>query len=290
MKDYLIRGLAYNDEIRFFATKTTNLVNEIQRRHNGYPTAMAAVGRVATVSTMMGAMQKSGDTVDVRVKGNGPLGQILATANEDGKVRAYATNMQVHLPSNDKGKLDVRGVVGTEGELIIIKDLGLVEKYTTTSPIVSGEIAEDFTYYFAMSEQIPSAVSLGVLVDTDNSILAAGGFIVQVLPSASEETISKLEAVLSNIKPVSTLIYEGNSLEDIASMLFGEDFRVLKENDVTFACSCSKEKYSSALITLGREELEDMAKEDNIETVCSFCNEKYIFTKKEIQELIENSK
>lgn len=290
MKDYLIRGLAYNDEIRFFATKTTNLVNEIQRRHNGYPTAMAAVGRVATVSTMMGAMQKSGDTVDVRVKGNGPLGQILATANEDGEVRAYATNMQVHLPSNDKGKLDVRGVVGTEGELIIIKDLGLVEKYTTTSPIVSGEIAEDFTYYFAMSEQIPSAVSLGVLVDTDNSILAAGGFIVQVLPSASEETISKLEAVLSNIKPVSTLIYEGNSLEDIASILFGEDFRVLKENDVTFACSCSKEKYGSALITLGREELEDMAKEDNIETVCSFCNEKYIFTKKEIQELIENSK
>lgn len=290
MKDYLIRGLAYNDEIRFFATKTTNLVNEIQRRHNGYPTAMAAVGRVATVSTMMGAMQKSGDTVDVRVKGNGPLGQILATANEDGEVRAYATNMQVHLPSNDKGKLDVRGVVGTEGELIIIKDLGLVEKYTTTSPIVSGEIAEDFTYYFAMSEQIPSAVSLGVLVDTDNSILAAGGFIVQVLPSASEETISKLEAVLSNIKPVSTLIYEGNSLEDIASILFGEDFRVLKENDVTFACSCSKEKYASALITLGREELEDMAKEDNIETVCSFCNEKYIFTKKEIQELIENSK
>lgn len=287
MKDYIIRGLAFNDEIRFFATKTTNLVEEIRTRHNGYPTAMAAVGRTATASAMIGAMQKSGDIVDIRVKGNGPIGAILATANEDGEVRAYASNMQVHLPSNSKGKLDVRGVVGTDGEIVIIKDLGLVEKYTTTSPIVSGEIAEDFTYYFAMSEQVPSAVSLGVLVDTDNSILAAGGFIVQVLPFASDETITKLETVLANIKPVSTLIHEGNTLEDIASMLFGDDYRVLKSNDVTFSCSCSKEKYASALVTLGKEELEDMAKDEVTETVCSFCNEKYEFSNEEIRQLIE---
>ncbi|MDO4814032.1 MAG: Hsp33 family molecular chaperone HslO [Gemella sp.] len=287
MKDYLIRGLAFNDEIRFFAVKSTELVEEIRRRHDAYPTAIAAVGRTATAAAMLGAMQKSGDIVDVRVGGNGPLGKILATADEDGNVRAYASNMQVHLPSNDKGKLDVRGVVGTQGELVIIKDLGLAEKYTTTSPIVSGEIAEDFTYYFAKSEQVPSAVSLGVLVETDNSVIAAGGFIVQVLPFASDETITKLENVLSNIKPVSTLIHEGNTLEDIAKMLFGEDYRVLKSNDVKFSCSCNKEKYADAIITLGREELEDMAKEENIETVCSFCNEKYVFSQSEIKELIE---
>ncbi|MBF0715068.1 Hsp33 family molecular chaperone HslO [Gemelliphila palaticanis] len=287
MKDSLIRGLAYNDEIRFFITNTTDLVEEIRFRHNGYPTAMAAVGRTATATAILGAMLKSDDTVDVRVRGNGPIGQILATANENGEVRAYATNMQVHIPSNDKGKLDVRGVVGTSGEIVIIKDFGLAEKYTTTSPIVSGEIAEDFTYYFAMSEQVPSAVSLGVLVDVDNSILAAGGFVVQVLPFASEESISKLEQVIANIKPISTLINEGNSLEDIAKILFKDDYRILDSKEVSFKCSCSKEKYADALVTLGKEELEDMANEENIETVCSFCNEKYNFSKQEIKDLIE---
>lgn len=288
MKDYLIRGLALNNEVRFFATKTTDLVEEIRTRHNGYPTAMAAVGRLATVTAMMGAMQKSGDTVDVRVRGNGDIGQILATANESGDVRAYAINMQLHIPSNDKGKLDVKGVVGTSGEIVVIKDLGLVEKYTTTSPIISGEIAEDFTYYFAMSEQVPSAVSLGVLVDVDNKILAAGGFIVQVLPQASEETISKLEKVISNIKPISALIHEGHNLEDIVEMLFEDDYRILHSNDIKFKCNCSKEKYASALLTLGKDELVDMLDEEQIETVCSFCNNKYIFTREEIQELIDS--
>lgn len=286
MKDSLIRGLAYNDEIRFFIAKTTELVEEIRTRHNGYPTAMAAVGRTATIAVILGNMLKSDDTVDVRIRGNGAIGQILATSNEKGEVRAYATNMQAHIPSNDKGKLDVKGVVGTTGEIVIIKDFGLAEKYTTTSPIVSGEIAEDFTYYFAMSEQVPSAVSLGVLVDVDNSILAAGGFVIQVLPFASEETISKLEQVIDNIKPISTLINEGNSLEDIAKILFKKDYRILDTKDVVFKCSCSKEKYASVLITLGKEELENMTNEENVETVCAFCNEKYNFSKQEIQDLI----
>lgn len=287
MKDYLIRGLAYNDEVRFFAVKTTNLVEEIRKRHNGYPTAMAAVGRTVTATAMLGAMQKSGDIVDVRVRGNGSIGQIIATANEKGEVRGYATNMKAHIASNSQGKLDVKGVVGTNGDIAIIKDLGLAEKYTTTSPIVSGEIAEDFTYYFAMSEQIPSAVSLGVLVDKDFSILSAGGFIVQILPFAKEETICKVEKVLETIKPISTLINEKNTLEDIANILFGEDYRVLKTTDIKFKCSCSKEKYASALITLGKNELEDMIKEEQIETVCAFCNEKYKFSREDIVELIE---
>lgn len=287
MKDYLIRGLAFDDEIRFFAVSTTNLVEKIRKRHNGYPTAMAAVGRVATVTTMLGAMQKSGDTVDVRIRGNGKIGNIVATANELGEVRAYASNMQIHLPSNTKGKLDVKGVVGTSGDMVVIKDLGLAEKYTTTSPIISGEIAEDFTYYFAKSEQIPSAVSLGVFVDVDNKILSAGGFIVQVLPNTKEETIVKLEKTLANIKPISTLINEGNSLENIMEIIFEKNYRILKKIDIKFKCHCSKEKYSNALITLGKEELTDMLKDEQIETVCSFCNEKYEFTNKEIKKLIE---
>lgn len=287
MKDYLIRGLALNDEVRFFACVTTNLVEEIRTRHNSYPTSIAAVGRVATVCSMMGAMQKSGDTIDIRVRGNGPIGQILATGNEKGEVRAYANNMKVHLPSNKKGKLDVRGGVGDKGDIVIIKDLGLTEKYTTTSPIISGEIAEDFTYYFAKSEQIPSAVSLGVLVNTDNSILASGGFIIQVLPNASEKTICYLEEKIKNIEPISSLINKKLSLEEIIKILFENDYKILKEIPIVFKCSCSKEKYSKALITLGKKELLNLTKNETTETVCSFCNEKYYFTKEEIEKLIE---
>lgn len=289
MQDYLIRGLAFNDEIRFFCTRTTNLVENIRLRHDAYPTAIAAVGRTATVTAMMGAMQKSGDEIDIAVRGDGIIGNIYATANELGEVRAYAKNMKAHIPSNSKGKLDVRGIVGA-GNISVIRDLGLNEKYTTTSPIVSGEIAEDFTYYFAVSEQVPSCVSLGVLVDTDGSIISAGGFVVQVLPNATDETISKLEQVISNIKPISTLIAEGKTPENIIELLFAEDFRVLNKIDINFKCSCSKEKYGTALITLGIEELEKLKEDEITELVCAFCKEKYEFSRDEIDELIEKSK
>ena len=291
MKDYLIRGLAFNDEIRFFVTKTTDLVEEIRQRHDAYPTAIAAVGRTATVTTMMGAMLKSGDKIDVAVRGDGPVGTIYASSNELGETTAYAKNMQVHIPSNAQGKLDVKGVVGG-GNITVVRDLGLNEKYTTTSPIVSGEIAEDFTYYFAASEQVPSAVSLGVLVETDNSVIAAGGFILQVLPNATNETITKIEKAISNIKPISTLIHEGKTPEEIANIIFGgeENYRILHKNDVMFKCTCSKERYGDALVTLGKEELEDIVKQETTELVCAFCKEKYHFSQKEITELLENLK
>ena len=291
MKDYLIRGPAFNDEIRFFVTKTTDLVEEIRKRHDAYPTAIAATGRVATVTTMMGAMLKSGDRIDVAVRGDGPIGTIYASSDELGETTAYAKNMQIHIPSNSQGKLDVKGVVGG-GNITVVRDLGLNEKYTTTSPIVSGEIAEDFTYYFAASEQVPSAVSLGVLVDTDNSVIAAGGFILQVLPQATDATITKLEKVISNIKPISTLIHEGKTPEEIADILFEgeENYRILRKNDVVFKCTCSKERYADALVTLGREELESLSQEESTELVCAFCKEKYHFTKEEITELLENLK
>ncbi len=199
--------------------------------------------------------------------------------------------MQVHIPSNAQGKLDVKGVVGG-GNITVVRDLGLNEKYTTTSPIVSGEIAEDFTYYFAASEQVPSAVSLGVLVDTDNSVIAAGGFVLQVLPNATDETITKIEKAISNIKPISTLIHEGKTPEEIANILFGgeENYRILRTNDVVFKCTCSKERYADALVTLGREELEDLAKQETTELVCAFCKEKYQFSQAEITDLLENLK
>ncbi|AME08981.1 MULTISPECIES: Hsp33 family molecular chaperone HslO [Gemella] len=290
MKDYLIRGLAFNDEIRFFVTKTTDLIEEIRRRHDAYPTSIAAVGRTATVTTMMGAMLKSGDRVDIAVRGDGPIGTIYATSDELGETAAYAKNMQVHIPSNSQGKLDVKGAVGA-GNITVVRDYGLNEKYTTTSPIVSGEIAEDFTYYFAVSEQVPSCVSLGVLVDTDNSVIAAGGFIFQVLPNATDETITKLEQVINDIKPISSLIHEGKTPEEIADILFGsgENYRILRKNDVVFKCTCSKEKYADALVTLGREELETLAKQKETELVCSFCKQKYLFSQTEITDLLENS-
>ena len=291
MKDYLIRGLAFNDEIRFFVTKTTDLVEEIRQRHDAYPTAIAAVGRTATVTTMMGAMLKSGDRIDVAVRGDGPVGTIYASSNELGETTAYAKNMQVHIPSNAQGKLDVKGVVGS-GNITVVRDLGLNEKYTTTSPIVSGEIAEDFTYYFAASEQVPSAVSLGVLVETDNSVIAAGGFILQVLPNATNDTITKIEKAISNIKPISTLIHEGKTPEEIANIIFGgeENYRILHKNDVVFKCTCSKERYADALVTLGKEELEEIAKQETTELVCAFCKEKYHFSQNEITDLLDNLK
>ena len=220
----------------------------------------------------MGAMLKSGDRIDVAVRGDGPVGTIYASSNELGETTAYAKNMQVHIPSNAQGKLN--------------------EKYTTTSPIVSGEIAEDFTYYFAASEQVPSAVSLGVLVETDNSVIAAGGFILQVLPNATNETITKIEKAISNIKPISTLIHEGKTPEEIADIIFGgeENYRILQKNDVVFKCTCSKERYADALVTLGKEELEEIAKQENTELVCAFCKEKYHFSQKEITDLLDNLK
>ena len=240
---------------------------------------------------MMGAMLKSGDRIDVAVRGDGPIGTIYASSDELGETTAYAKNMQVHIPSNSQGKLDVKGVVGG-GNITVVRDLGLNEKYTTTSPIVSGEIAEDFTYYFTASEQVPSAVSLGVLVDTDNSVIAAGGFILQVLPQATDATITKLEKVISNIKPISTLIHEGKTPEEIADILFEgeENYRILRKNDVVFKCTCSKGRYAEALVTLGREELENLSQEESTELVCAFCKEKYHFTKEEITELLENLK
>src|SRR4051794_29822278 len=222
MNDYLVKALAYGGTIRAYAIRSTETVAEVQRRHAMWPTATAALGRAMSASVMMGAMMKGEDKLTVKIEGNGPIGAMIIDANAHGEVRGYATHPQTHFDLNAQGKLDVRRAVGTEGMLTTVKDLGLRDFFTGQVPIVSGEIAEDFTYYFATSEQVPSSVGLGVLVNPDNTILAAGGFIIQVMPGTDDETITEIEKHLSEMEPVSKLIQRGLSPEELLEEVLGK--------------------------------------------------------------------
>ncbi|HSJ37481.1 MAG TPA: Hsp33 family molecular chaperone HslO [Planococcus sp. (in: firmicutes)] len=289
MTDYLVRGLGFGGSVRAFAVDSTETVGEAQRRHMMWPTAAAAVGRLMTGGVMFGAMLKGDDKVVLKIDGGGPLGAILVDSNAHGGVRGYARNPQTHLELTAKGKLDVGGAVGTDGMVSIVKDLGMRDYFTGQSPIVSGEIAEDLTYYFAVSEQIPSSVGLGVLVDTDNSILAAGGFIVQIMPDADEGTISRLEDRLAKIDPVSKMIRRGLRPEDILEEIFGEgNVEILDRMPVKFECNCSKERFAEGIISLGKEEIQKIIDEDGAaETQCHFCLETYKYSKEELEALID---
>ncbi|WP_374015896.1 Hsp33 family molecular chaperone HslO [Paenibacillus thiaminolyticus] len=285
MQDMLIRGTGLGGKVRIFAVRTTGLVNELQRRHGAYPTATAALGRTVTAAAMMGAMLKGDEKLTVQVKGDGPLGQIVADANAHGEVRGYATHPQVHLASNAQGKLDVAGAVGRSGFIHVIKDLGLKEPYRGSSPIISGELAEDFTYYFATSEQTPSAVGLGVLVDVDNSVLHAGGFIVQLLPGLTEEQINQIEYSLSVLPPVTALLDQGMELDELVTWIIS-DANVMERMPIRFQCQCSRERVERTLISVGKGELMAMIEEDGqAEVVCHFCNEKYSFGREELEQL-----
>ncbi|QMV42270.1 Hsp33 family molecular chaperone HslO [Cohnella cholangitidis] len=286
MKDELIRGTAWDGGLRVFAARTTALVSELQRRQDTHPTATAALGRTATVSAMMGVMLKGNERLTVQVKGDGPLGQIVVDANAAGEVRGYVDHPHTHLPSNSQGKLDVAGVVGTSGYLHVTKDLGLKEPYRGSVPIISGELAEDFTYYFAESEQSPSAVGLGVLVDTDNSVLHAGGFIVQVLPGLSEDKLVRLEHAISAMPHVTALLDQGETPEGILRFLLGDEITIHQTIEPVFKCKCSRERFEKVLITLGRQELRSIIDEDGqAELHCHYCNEKYMFEAEELESL-----
>lgn len=213
--DYIVKALAFDGEIRAYAALTTETVQEAQTRHYTWPTASAAMGRTMTATAMMGAMLKGDQKLTVTVDGQGPIGRIIADANAKGEVRAYVDHPQTHFPLNEQGKLDVRRAVGTNGSIIVVKDVGMKDYFSGASPIVSGELGEDFTYYYATSEQTPSSVGLGVLVNPDNTIKAAGGFIIQVMPGAKDETISKLEKAISEMTPVSKLIEQGLTPEGL---------------------------------------------------------------------------
>lgn len=292
MGDYLVKALAYDGQIRAYAVRSTETVNEAQKRHMTWPTASAALGRAMTASVMMGAMLQGEDKITVKIEGGGPIGHILVDSNAKGEVRGYVANPQVHFDLNESGKLDVRRAVGTEGMLSVVKDIGLRDYFTGQVPIVSGELGEDFTYYFASSEQVPSSVGVGVLVNPDNSILAAGGFIIQLMPFTDDETITKIENRLENMEQVSKLIKRGLTPEELLEVILEKDkIKFLEKIPVSFTCNCSKERFGNAIMGLGRAEIEDMIHEDGqAEVHCHFCNETYLFTKEELEELKRESK
>lgn len=287
--DYIVKALAYGGQIRAYSALTTESVQEAQTRHYTWPTASAALGRTMTATLMMGAMLKGEQKLTVTVDGQGPIGKIIADADANGHVRGYVTNPQTHFPLNNVGKLDVGRAVGSNGALTVVKDVGLKDYFSGSSPLVSGELGDDFTYYFAKSEQTPSSVGLGVLVNPDNSIKAAGGFIIQVMPGAEEETINKLEEVINNMTPVSKLIDQGLTPEGILFEVLGEDNVQILENMLTsFECNCGHEKFLNAIKGLGQAEIESMINEDHgAEAECHFCRNKYQYSESELQELLE---
>lgn len=284
MKDYLVKALAHDGYVRAYAVQATETIAEAQRRHDTWNTSSAALGRTLIGTLLLGATLKGEDKLTVRVQGDGPAGGIVADANGKGEVKGYIKNPHLSLPLNAQGKIDVRGAVGAQGMFTVTKDLGLKEPFSGQTPIVSGELGEDFTYYLAVSEQIPSAVGLSVLVNTDDTIKTAGGFMIQIMPGADEETITKIEEQLKETPRVSSLLDEGQTPEEILQGLLGtNELTILEKMPVQFKCDCSKEKFSEAIIALGAEEIQAMIDEDHgAEAVCAFCNNKYQYDEEEL--------
>lgn len=290
MENRLIDCLAYEGKVSIKCISSTNMVEEARRVHDLSPVASAALGRLLTITSIMGYETKTDKgSITNQIKGNGPLGMLTAVAESNGNVKGYVANPQVDIPLNkENGKLDVGTAVGKEGMLYIIKDLGMGKPYSGMTPIVSGEIAEDFTNYFATSEQTPSVIALGVLVDK-NGIRAAGGYKLSLMPDATEEIIEKIEESLKNIEPISKMLDENKTLEEIAKTVTGdENIEVLEEIHPEYKCNCSKEKCEKGLIAIGKDELETIIKEEEkIEIVCNFCNKKYEFTRENLKKLIK---
>ena len=292
MNDYIIRATAANDQIRAFAAVTTEMVETAREHHNTSPVATAALGRLLTAGAMMGSMMKGEkDVLTLQIKAGGPLQGITVTADSQGNVKGYVGNPDVCIPANSKGKLDVAGAVGP-GFLTVIKDMGLKEPYSGQVMLQTCEIAEDLTYYFATSEQVPSAVGLGVLMNKNNTVRQAGGFIVQLMPFAEEEVISRLEQNVQKINSVTNLFEEGHTPESLLEkVLEGFDVQINEKMDTRFRCNCSKERVAKALISIGRKELNEMIQEGKpIEMNCHFCNTNYNFTVEELKEILRRCK
>lgn len=292
MNDYIIRATAANDQIRAFAAVTTEMVETAREHHNTSPVATAALGRLLTAGAMMGSMMKGEkDVLTLQIKAGGPLQGITVTADSQGNVKGYVGNPDVCIPANSKGKLDVAGAVGP-GFLTVIKDMGLKEPYSGQVMLQTCEIAEDLTYYFATSEQVPSAVGLGVLMNKNNTVRQAGGFIVQLMPFAEEEVISRLEQNVQKINSVTNLLEEGHTPESLLEkVLEGFDVHINEKMDTRFRCNCSKERVAKALISIGRKELNEMIQEGKpIEMNCHFCNTNYNFTVEELKEILRRCK
>ena len=293
MSDSLIKTLAYNKEVRIYVIDATEMVEEARTVHDSWSVATAALGRSMIGTTLIGATLKNEqDQLTLRLQGNGPIGGIVVDTNMHGQTKAYIKNPHVSLDLNEQGKLDVQGAVGTEGTLTITKDQGLKTPFVGQVPLVSGELAEDFTYYMTVSEQIPSSFGLSVLVNPDESVQVAAGFMIQVLPGVSEETIDKIEQALKEMPQLSELLSNDRSLTQLLDLLAGKDqYQILEEMPVSFKCDCSKERFANAIVALGKEEIQEMITEDHgAEAVCHFCRRKYHFTEEELEALKKEAK
>lgn len=291
MNDYMIRATAADGQIRAFAATTKEMVETAKNAHNTSPIATAALGRLMTAAAMMGSdLKGEGELLTLRIEGDGPIGGLLVTADGKGDVKGYAFNPDVMLPPNAQGKLDVGGSLGL-GVLSVIKDIGLKEPYVGQTQLITGEIAEDLTYYFATSEQVPSSVALGVLMNKDNTVRQAGGFIIQLLPGAFDEIIDRLEAKLSGISSITSLLDAGKTPEEILKDILGEfGLEILKKMPVQFHCDCERSRVEKAIISIGRKEIQDMIDEGKeIEVNCQFCNKHYKFSVDELGEMLKKA-
>lgn len=291
MKDYIVRGTAANDQIRFFAAYTKEVVETAREKHNTSPVGTAALGRLLTAGAMMGSMCKNdSDVLTLQIQCSGPIGGLTVTADSKANVKGYAIHPDVMLPPSKEGKLDV-GKALDLGVLTVIKDIGLKEPYSGQTHLVSGEIAEDLTYYFATSEQIPTSVALGVLMNKDNTVRHAGGFIIQLMPFAEEETISALEKKIAEFESVTSCLDEGHTPEEMMELLLGDmGMKVYGTMPTQFRCNCSKEHVEKAVISVGKKEIQSMIDDgEDIEVNCHFCNTNYKYTVDELKEMLKEA-
>lgn len=289
MQDHIVRAITKDGFLKATAICSTGIAERARQIHHTTPTATAALGRVLTAASMMGNMQKvENGTLTLQIKGGGPLGTVLAVSDHEGNVRGYVTNPQVELPLRADGKLDVGGAVGHEGTLTVIKDLHMKEPYVGTIDLLGGEIAEDIAGYFVESEQIPTACGLGVLVDRDQSVKSAGGYLIQLLPGATEDTIVKVEGGIMAAGPVSALLEQDPDPEHLLRTVMSDfDLKILETQPVSYKCYCSRERVERALISLGRKELEDMLREQGgCQLSCQFCDTVYDFSREDLEKLL----
>lgn len=289
MQDYLIRSVTDDGFIRAFGCVSKGIVQSAREYHNTSPVAGAALGRLLTAAALMGSMLKGEkDLITLQLNGNGPLGRVLAVSGPDSMVKGYVDNPSADLPLNSAGKLDVGTAVGTDGFFTVIQDMGLKEPYIGKIPLVSGEVGDDLAKYYAVSEQVPSVVALGVLVDRDLSIKNAGGFIIQVMPGATDEDIDRLEENISRITSVTEMLEGGLAIEDIlGEALSGFDFHITEKRDIGYHCNCSRERVRKVLASIGKDEIEAIIREDGkAQLDCHFCNKKYDFDIDELKEIL----
>lgn len=293
MKDYIVRATAAGGTVRVFAALTTEMVEKARTTHDLSPVATAALGRTLTAVAMMSMMLKNeSDTITLQIKGDGPLGGIVTVADGKSKIRGYVNNPKVFIPLNTEGKLDVASAVGKTGYLNLIRDMGLKEPYIGYVDLISGEIAEDISYYYAHSEQVPTALALGVLVDTDESVINAGGYLIQLMPDADESLIKYIENTIRAIPSITEMISYGETPETILEILFGEkDIVISERTEIDYVCNCSREKMERNLISLGEKEIREIIEEQqSAELVCHFCNSTYHFNEAELKKLVREIK